>query len=45
MVSAYLDEATRDFNCDQMRGADVSADDLASLLATPPMMAAASRGR
>lgn len=39
VVSAYLDEATRDFNFDQMRGADVSADDLASLLATPPMMA------
>ena len=39
VVSAYLDEATRDFNLDQLRGADVSADDLASLLATPPMMA------
>jgi DNA polymerase-3 subunit delta len=39
VVSAYLDEATRDFNFDQMRGADVQADDLASLLATPPMMA------
>jgi DNA polymerase-3 subunit delta len=38
-VAAYLDEATRDFNFDQLRGADVTADDLASLLATPPMMA------
>lgn len=39
VVAAYLDPATRDFNFDQLRGGDVSADDLASIVATPPMMA------
>jgi DNA polymerase III subunit delta len=39
VLAAYLDESTRDFNLDQLRGADVAAEDLASLLATPPMMA------
>lgn len=39
VVAAYLDPATRDFNLDQLRGADVTADDLASIVATPPMMA------
>lgn len=39
VVAAYLDPATRDFNFDQLRGGDVSAEDLASILATPPMMA------
>jgi DNA polymerase III subunit delta len=39
VVAAYLDPATRDFNLDQLRGAEVTADDLASLVATPPMMA------
>jgi len=39
VVAAYLDLATRDFNFDQPRGSDVSADDLASMIATPPMMA------
>ncbi|HEY0150635.1 MAG TPA: DNA polymerase III subunit delta [Longimicrobium sp.] len=39
VVAAYLDPATRDFNFDQLRGADITADDLASLAATPPMMA------
>ena len=39
VVAAYLDPATRDFNFDQLRGGDVAADDLASILATPPMMA------
>ena len=38
-VAAYLDEATRDFNFDQLRGADVAAEELASIVATPPMMA------
>jgi len=38
-VAAYLDEGTRDFNFDQVRGSDASAESLASLLATPPMMA------
>jgi len=39
IVAAYLDDATRDFNLDQVRGADAGADELASILATPPMMA------
>lgn len=39
VVAAFLDDATRDFNFDQLRGGDVSADSLASVLATPPMMA------
>lgn len=39
VVSRYLDEATRDFNFDQLRGAEVDAEALASTLATPPMMA------
>jgi DNA polymerase-3 subunit delta len=38
-VAAYLDDATRDFNFDQLRGPETQADDLASRLATPPMMA------
>jgi DNA polymerase-3 subunit delta len=38
-VAAYLDDATRDFNFDQLRGAETSAEALASVLATPPMMA------
>lgn len=39
VVAAYLDDATRDFNLDQVRGVDASAEGLASILATPPMMA------
>jgi len=39
LVEAHLDPATRDFNYDQVRGGDVSAETLASLVATPPMMA------
>lgn len=39
VVAAYLDPATRDFNFDQVRGADVAAEDLASIIGTPPMMA------
>lgn len=39
VVGAYLDEATRDFNLDQLRGSDVDADSLASVVGTPPMMA------
>lgn len=39
VVAAYLDESTRDFNFDQLRGADVEAEWLASVVATPPMMA------
>jgi DNA polymerase-3 subunit delta len=39
LINAHLDAATRDFNYDQVRGGDVSAESLASLIATPPMMA------
>jgi len=39
VVDAYLDPGTRDFNYDHLHGSDLSADQLASLLATPPMMA------
>ena len=39
IVDAHLDPATRDFNFDQMRGTDVTPETLASIAATPPMMA------
>ncbi|HEX2190573.1 MAG TPA: DNA polymerase III subunit delta [Longimicrobiaceae bacterium] len=39
VVERHLDPATRDFNYDQVAGPDVAADALASLVATPPMMA------
>ena len=39
VVDAHLDPATRDFNYDQLRGSDVSPETLASIAATPPMMA------
>ncbi|CAN5750433.1 DNA polymerase III subunit delta [soil metagenome] len=39
IVEAHLEPATRDFNLDQLRGVEASADALASLFATPPMMA------
>ena len=39
VVGAYLEPGTRDFNYDQLRGPDASGEQLASLLATPPMMA------
>lgn len=39
IVEAFLDPASRDFNFDQLRGPDVTAESLASVLATPPMMA------
>jgi DNA polymerase III subunit delta len=39
VVDIFLDPATRDFNLDQVRGGDASPEGLASLLATPPMMA------
>jgi DNA polymerase-3 subunit delta len=38
-IAAYLDESTRDFNFDQLRGSDVAAEELASIVGTPPMMA------
>lgn len=39
VVAAHLDPATRDFNLDQLRGADVDSEVLASMIGTPPMMA------
>ena len=39
LLSAAVDPATRDFNLDQRRGADLDAETLGSLLAMPPMMA------
>jgi DNA polymerase III subunit delta len=40
LIALHLNPATRDFNLDQLRGGDVTPDSLASLVATPPMMAA-----
>jgi DNA polymerase III subunit delta len=39
LIDAAVDPATRDFNLDQRRGADLDGEVLASLLAMPPMMA------
>lgn len=39
LVDAHLDPATRDFNLDPLRGTEVDPETLASILATPPMMA------
>lgn len=39
LVEAHVDPATRDFNLDLLRGTEVTPEDLASVLATPPMMA------
>jgi DNA polymerase III subunit delta len=39
VIELLVDPATRDFNLDQVRGGDVTPEALASLLATPPMMA------
>ena len=39
LVDAHLDQGTRDFNLDSLSATDVSVDDLARILATPPMMA------
>jgi DNA polymerase-3 subunit delta len=39
LVDLHLDPATRDFNLDALRGSEVDAETLASVLATPPMMA------
>ena len=39
LVEAHADPATRDFNLDQLRGGEVDAQTLASVLATPPLMA------
>jgi DNA polymerase-3 subunit delta len=39
LVDAHLDPATSDFNYDPVRGGETDAETLASLIATPPMMA------
>ncbi len=39
LVDAHLDPATSDFNYDPVRGGETDAEALASLIATPPMMA------
>ena len=39
LVEASLDPATRDFNLDVVQASEVSIEDLARILATPPMMA------
>jgi DNA polymerase-3 subunit delta len=39
LVDLHLDPATRDFNLDGLRGTEVDAETLASVLGTPPMMA------
>lgn len=39
LLEACVDPATRDFNLDQRRGAELDAETLASLLSMPPMMA------
>lgn len=39
VVAAHLDPGTRDFNLDEVRGTDVTAETLGSLIQTPPMMA------
>jgi len=39
LIERHLDPGTRDFNLDPLRGTDVDAETLASVLGTPPMMA------
>lgn len=39
LLEAAIDPSTRDFNCEIRRGADLDAEDVSSLLATPPMLA------
>jgi DNA polymerase-3 subunit delta len=39
LINAHLDPSTRDFNLDQLRGTDTAPEVLASVIATPPMMA------
>ena len=39
LIEAHVDPGTRDFNLDPLRGTEVGAETLASVLATPPMMA------
>jgi DNA polymerase-3 subunit delta len=39
LVEWHLDPGTRDFNFDSLRGTEVNVENLASVLATPPLMA------
>jgi len=39
LMEAHLEAGTRDFNFDPLRGSEVDPETLASLIATPPMMA------
>lgn len=39
LIELHADAAARDFNLDLLRGTEVDAETLASVLATPPMMA------
>jgi DNA polymerase-3 subunit delta len=39
LVEAAIDPSTRDFNLEYRRGADLDAETMGSLLATPPMLA------
>lgn len=39
LVEVHVDSETRDFNVDILRAAEVNVEDLARILATPPMMA------
>ncbi len=39
LIDAAIDPATRDFNLETRRGGELDAETLASILATPPMMA------
>jgi DNA polymerase-3 subunit delta len=39
LIDAAVDPATRDFNLDQRKGSELTAEALGSLLAMPPMMA------
>jgi DNA polymerase-3 subunit delta len=39
LVEAHVDPGTRDFNLDVLRGGEVEGERLASVLATPPLMA------
>ena len=39
LTDAHIDPATSDFNLDVLRGSEIDGEQLASVLATPPMMA------
>ena len=38
LIERYADPATRDFNLDRLSGPDVTVEQLASIISTPPMM-------